>query len=70
MAADKIQLAALPDDDPSLALSVSLYLIEPLTSVMSVQLVSNDDGHVAVRERHAERLTAIVRASTRAGLAW
>ena len=60
MALDKIQLASLPDDDPSLALEVPLDLIEPYASVMPVQFVGDDDGHLAVRERHAERLAAVV----------
>ena len=47
-------------DDPSLALDLPLDRIEPYTSVMPVQFVRDDDGHLPVRERHAERLSAIV----------
>jgi hypothetical protein len=60
MALAKIQLAAIPDDDPTLALDLPLDRIEPHASVMPVQFVRDDDGHFPVRERHAERLSAIV----------
>jgi len=34
--------------------------IEPYASVMPVQFFGDDDGHLAVRERHAKRLAAVV----------
>ena len=60
MALDKVQLAAIPDDDPSLALDLPLDRIEPYTSIVPVQFVRDYDGQLPVRERHAERLSAIV----------
>ena len=54
------EFVANPDDDPSLALDLPLDRIEPYTSAMPVQFVRDDDGHLPVRERHAERLSALV----------
>jgi hypothetical protein len=56
----KIELATFPDDDPSLVIDVPLDLIEPQARVPSVQLVGEDEGYLAVRERHTERLSAVV----------
>ena len=56
----RLALAAIPDDDPTLALDLPLDRIEPYASVMPAQFVRDDNGHFPVRERHAERLSAIV----------
>ena len=53
-------MAAFPDDDPSLVIDMPLDPIEPQARVMSVQFVGENDGYLAVRERHAERLPAVV----------
>jgi hypothetical protein len=58
--AAKIKLAAFPDDDPSLVIDVPLNPVKPQARVMSVQFVGENDGYLAVRERHAERLPAVV----------
>jgi hypothetical protein len=56
----KKDVAWLPDDDPSLALDVRLEPVGPHASVTPVQFVGNGHGRLAVRERHSERLAAVV----------
>jgi hypothetical protein len=52
-------VAEVPDDDPRLP-SMCRSILEPYASVTPVQFPGDDYGHLAVPERHAERLAVVV----------